>query len=109
MISVMKTRKKEAIAALPPRHLEYVLAILMCAEIRSYETNRRLDAAGLPFRPFSFDQVDLDQFVNTKYLEPYFWKFSDEQASKVGKECRAQKYLMDFHKLVEPLLRDEKT
>jgi hypothetical protein len=103
-ITTMKTRNRNAIDAIPNNEIQYVLSMLMCAEVRSYGTNQKLEQEGLPFKRFSFATENLDLFVNKTYLEPYFKKFSNEDAIRVGDACRSKKSLVEFMESISSLL-----
>ncbi|MBX9768145.1 MAG: hypothetical protein K2X47_12805 [Bdellovibrionales bacterium] len=104
VVTGLMTRNREVINQLNPAHLEYLLTMLMCGEIRAYETNHTLTKQGLKFSPFSFETQSLEVFVNERYLVPFFRKFPDEDLLKVGTECRAQKTLLDFHDVLSKRL-----
>jgi hypothetical protein len=104
VVTTLKTRNPDAINQVVPREIEYVLSMLMCAEVRSYGTNQKLEQEGLPFRTFSFATESIDLFVNKVYLEPYYRKFTDNDAVRVGNACRSKKNLLEFMQSISGLL-----
>lgn len=97
VVTGLLTRRREVIHGLDRKQLQYFLTMLLCGEIRAYETNHALKKQGLDFSLFSFEKQSLELFVNERYLIPFFAAYRDEDLLKVGAECRAQKTLLDFH------------